>query len=169
MFRLASNPERGEHRNGGNGYSNAMPTVPAEGFADVGRARTWQRGRTAALNMYNVSGSSGDHPEFRVFDASLDPGTMQAQIKLAVSMTEAANRAAASGGTRRPAEAVGMHFLRNGGTQTDPSDTQALIAESGTARSLLDTLFRRRADKEQMVALFAHTKWVERDPDTMSI
>lgn len=158
FYRLASDTGRGTHRGGF--YSAANGPVPESGFADVSGAHRWQSGRTRGLNLYNARGEAGDHPEFRLFDASLDPGTMQAQIKLAVASTHAAWRNAQAGGTRRAKEPLGSHAERAAarGARRRVTDEQ-LAEDTATARSLLDTLFTRRADKAQLVAVLANTKW----------
>ena len=64
------------------------------------------------VNFHNCHGGREDHPEFRVFDATLDPGAIQAQIKIAVASTAAAERIAAAGGTSRGQEPWGAHAQR---------------------------------------------------------
>lgn len=159
LFRLASDTKRGTHRK--NRYTGPTNTPPAEDFSDVTSVRRWSGSRYTALNMQAVSGSDNDHPEFRLFDSSLDPGTIQSQIKLAVGLVNAADRIAASGGTSRGKEQWGAHKARQQARGTRRRMTAEELAEdSATTRSLLDTLFRRRSDKAQLAAVFAHTKWV---------
>lgn len=159
VTRLASDPQRGTHRN--NGYSRPLPDVPVQGFSDVSQIRSWQHQRYSMVNFAHVTGTSGDHPEFRVFDSTLDPGAMQAQVKLAVGMTHAAQRAAQSGGTTRGREQWGDHVRREAGAAPAAGEptVQGLMEGSGTVRSLLDTLFRRREDKAQLAAVYANTSW----------
>lgn len=158
MFRLASNPERGTHRR--NSYAKGVPAVPADGFSDIQAAHRWQPGRYSSINFAGVRGDNTDHPEFRLFDSTLDVGAMQAQVKVAVAMTEAARRQAGSGGTTRRKEGWGSHAERAAarGSRRRMTDEE-FDADSATTRSLLDTLFRRREDKAQLAAVFAHTKW----------
>ena len=153
MYRLASDPARGTHRGGH--YASPNPAVAPAGFSNMNQVRQWQDTRSSALNLLNVSGTTADHVEFRVFDSTLDVGAMQTQIKVAVAMTHAAPRIASGGATRRKKEELGAHAKRN----ADPSDSDALKADTATFRSLLDTLFTRKADKDQAVTLFANTKW----------
>lgn len=161
LARLASNPQRGTHRN--NGYSRPAPSVPPTGFHDISDVRSWQSpvGRYTLLNMDNIRGSRSDHPEFRIFDSTLDPGAVQTQIKMAVGMTEAAKRNAELGGTTRDREPWGANLIRSTAGQTVDADSSVdtLMENSGTTRSFIDMLFRRRADKAQVVSIFAHTKW----------
>jgi hypothetical protein len=172
MFRLAADPNRGTHRN--SSYSSPLNDVPTDGFADVGTARRWQGGRTRVLNLAAVHSSNGqpsdlaesqkDHPEFRIFDSSLHAGTMQTQIKLAVAMTHAAARIAAEGGSLRGKEKVGSHAERAKalGLGRRRMTGDVLADDTATFRSLLDTLFVRKVDKDQVVSLFAHTKWLRK-------
>lgn len=155
IVRLGSSTDRGTHRN--NGYSNPMGSVPPAGFQNIREAHQWQGERYSILNLNNCGGSRHDHPEFRVFDATLDPGTIQAQIKLAVALTAAAGRISDSGGTSRGAEKWGSHARR--GAPATPQTAAEIAEDSATVRSLLDTLFRRKEDKAQMAAVFANTRW----------
>lgn len=161
IARLASNPARGTHRN--NGYSRPAPSVPPTGFRDVHEVRTWQSpvGRYSLLNVTNVHGDRSDHPEFRIFDSTLDPGSVQAQIKMAVGMTEAAKRNALAGGTTRDREPWGANYLRNQ-LVTEPNATPSvddMVESSATTRSFIDMILRRREDKAQIASIFAHTRW----------
>lgn len=160
MFRLSSNPERGTHRRGG--YTNPLGDVPVQGFDDVGRLRNWQGGRYRVLNFAHVNVDSADshkdHPEFRIFDSTLDAGAMQSQVKLAVAMTHAAARIADAAPTARKKEEIGAHAKRRGGTRRRMTSDE-LKEDTATFRSLLDTLFTRKADKDQITSLFANTKW----------
>ena len=77
-------------------------------------------------------------------------------------MTHAADRIAASGGTKRTKELLGSHALRNNAIKAmgrSKLNKEDLMADTATLRSLIDTLFTRAVDKEQMVSLFANTKW----------
>lgn len=157
MFRLAACPERGTHRLGT--YTRPNPPVPEWGFASISATRSWQGGRMKALNFNNVDGGDADHAEFRIFDSSLDPGTIQAQVKLAVAMTQAAAAHAEAGGTSRAKEPLGSHAQRARVRGRRRMTQEDLAEDTATLRSLLDTLFRRREDKAQLTAVFANTKW----------
>jgi hypothetical protein len=166
MFRIASDPERGTHRGLETrfNYASPNPSVAPSGFADSGAVRRWHGSRTRSLNFNSVymdENSAKSHVEFRIFDSTLDAGAMQTQIKLAVAMTNAAARAAETGGTTRKKEPIGVHSERaklRGRRRPTEEDAKE---ETSTVRSLLDTLFYRKADKEQAVKLFAGTEWVK--------
>ena len=164
ITRLASDPTRGTHRN--NSYSRPMNDVPADGFAEVSKLRLWQGPRYRYMNFAGVSIAAagdaehqGDHPEFRIFDSTLDAGAMQAQIKLAVAITHAAARNAELAPTQRPKEELGSHARRARARGRRRMTSEELAEDTATFRSLLDTLFRRDVDKDQMTHLFALNKW----------
>lgn len=166
IYRLATDPERGTHRGiqTGFNYASPNPSVAPSGFADAGSVRRWQGHRTRALNLNAVhldENSGKSHVEFRVFDSTLDVGAMQTQIKLAVAMTNAAARAAEEGGTTRPKERIGVHSERTKLRGRRRETEEDIKDETSTVRSLLDTLFARKVDKEQAVKLFAGTEWVK--------
>ena len=154
IYRLASNPERGTHR--GTYYTNPCPPVPANGFASINDVHWSGRG---ALNLGHVTGARDDHPEFRVFDSTLDAGAVQAHIKMSVAMTHAAARIAESGSTQRAKESLGDHERRAAVLQRRTDESIYLEEDSATVRSFLDTLFRRREDKAHLASLFANTRW----------
>jgi len=154
IYRLASDPERGTHR--GVGYTYPCPPVPANGFTTIRDVHWSGRG---ALNYGHVNGGNDDHPEFRVFDSTLDAGAVQAHIKMSVAMTHAAARIAETGSTQRAKEALGDHERRASVLERTTNQIQYLEEDSATLRSFLDTIFRRREDKSQLTSLFANTRW----------
>ena len=157
-FRLASDPKRGTHRM--NGYSEPINAVPVAGFISI--SETARHTGRNALSFGHVKGGDKDHPEFRLFDGTLDKGAIQSQIKIAVAMTHAAARQAAQGGTKRPKEPLGLHAQLMKDSKSNGRE-YGLEEDTATFRSLLDTLFTRTEDKDQVLALFANTKWVEKD------
>lgn len=161
LVRLASNPVRGTHRN--NGYSGPLNPVGPTGFRSVSDIRRWQQdsgGRYAIVNFAGVQGGENDHPEFRLFDSTLDAGAIQTQVKLAAAITSAAERNAAAGGTTRGKEPWGVHVKRNPNAKKGKTRTVQEIAEdTNTVKSLVDMLFRRREDKQQILAVLANTDW----------
>ena len=158
-YRLASDPKRGTHRM--NGYSKPIAAVPPAGFTRLSAAFC-HTGRNS-LNLGHLNGDKKDHPEFRLFDGTLDPGAIQTQIKIAVGMTHAAVRQAKEvGGTKRPKETLGTHSILVEQAKAD-GRKYGLEEETATFRSLLDTLFTRTQDKDQALAVFTKTKWVKQD------
>lgn len=164
MLRVAADPNRGTHRN--TQYTSPLSEVPVDGFSDVSAAKRWQSSRTRALNLMSVKNTgedhTGDHVEFRIFDSSLNAGTIQAQIRTAVAMTNAAARIAGEGPTARKKEVAGSHADRAKARGRRRMTSEDIKEDTSTFRSLLDTLFTRKADKDQLIEVFAHTKWVKR-------
>jgi len=169
LYRAAADPQRGRHR-GMQWAAAHTRAVPPEGFTTVSSGWTsegtsasmWQGGRYQALNFAAVSGGASDHPEFRLFDSSLDPGTMQVQIKTAMGITAAAARNAESGGTTRSTEEVGSHHQRRGGSRRRLTDEE-LLQDTATMRSFVDTVFRDQDDKKQFLEVFSQNKWTTPD------
>ncbi|MBN6056469.1 hypothetical protein JYK22_31365 [Nonomuraea sp. RK-328] len=154
LFRLGHNPEAGSHR----GLKHCHPNpLPSAGYTEIGTVRNLHSSHEFAMNMYGMNGSAKDHIEFRLWDGSLDPAVIQARVKLSLALVEAAFRNASLGD------------LPNGGRHDALGTHAALLAqepgldltEQGTLsfRRLMDELFWRAADKEQVTALFAATRW----------
>jgi len=166
LYRISTDPTRGEHRGKSTRFSYVSPMrpVPPEGFSETQglRRHMWQR-----TSILNLSGAKTDdnykssHVEFRMFDATLDPAVMQNQIKLAVTMTSAAERAAGSGGTLRPKESIGDHAERAKLRGRRKPKKEDIEQETATFRSLLDTLYQSKADKDAAIRLFAANDWVK--------
>lgn len=157
IYRLASDPVRRRHRAGT--YAQPNDVVPPQGFSDILAVQRNSAGRSA-LNFANLSGDSTDHVEFRVFDGTLSAATIQAQIKLAVTMTHAANRNSQNGGTSRWKESQGSHYrVKENLKVKNNLSKYSLAEETSTLRSLLDTLFASREDKKQLLSLFVNNDW----------
>jgi hypothetical protein len=166
VYRISTDPERGTHRGTKSNfnYMSPNPGVAPSGFADAAEIIRWQGSRTRALNLHTVyfdEQAHKSHVEFRVFDSTLDAGSIQAQVKLAVSMTAAAARIADEGETVRTREPIGVHSQRNKARGRRRATSDDIKEETSTFRSLMDTLFTRSVDKEQMTKLFAGSDWVK--------
>jgi hypothetical protein len=156
LYRLAQNPGRRAHRGTAWCMPNAVPTQPYRDLIEV-RHRNSSHG--TALNFQSVAGQRTDHVEFRMWDSSLDPGVIQAQVKLSLGMTQAAfvTRPGAPAAGHEP---IGSHRSRNhglGGRQRLRGD--AWHADTASFRHLVDRIYTRDADKAQATALFAVTRW----------
>ncbi|TDE20490.1 hypothetical protein E1295_47120 [Nonomuraea mesophila] len=155
LFRLAQNPERASHR----GLDYCRPNdLPAAGYEPIGPAAYAAGPRRVALNLEAVRGSARDHVELRLWDGSLDPAVIQSQVKVSLALVEAALRTAALGdlpnGGRH--DEVGAH------AELFAHDPALDVTERGSLsfRTLMDELFWRAADKEQLTALYAATRWL---------
>ncbi|MEU4575202.1 hypothetical protein [Nonomuraea sp. NPDC023979] len=153
LFRLAHNPEADSHR----GLKHCRPNaVPTEGYAEIGPVRHGNSGHDSAVNMQAMTGSAADHIELRLWDGSLDAAVIQAQVKVSLGLVEAAFRNATldhlpNRGEPDPLGAHAGHFR-------DPAQDRT-EAGSLSFRSLMDEIFWRAADKEQLTALYAATRW----------
>jgi hypothetical protein len=159
MYRLATQPERGQHRSTqGSGYTSPNPHN-SRGYTSLGDVRTNNFGYRALNFRHSASGGESDHVEFRVWDGSLKPSVIQSQIKMSLAMTEAAFRD--TDYTPTGHTPVGTSRAAN---RTERGNARRLTGDDWRAstertRELADRLFRRREDKAQMAALFAATKW----------
>jgi hypothetical protein len=155
LFRLGHNPERDSHR----GVKHAHPNpLPAPGYASIAPVRHLHSSHDFAVNMQGMKGTVKDHIEFRLWDGSLDPAVIQSQVKVSLALVEAAFRNAALGDLPN----LGRH---------DPLGAHAALLDLHPAadrtewgslsfRVLMDELFWRAADKDQLTALYAATRWV---------
>ncbi|MEU6785349.1 NUDIX domain-containing protein [Nonomuraea angiospora] len=154
LFRLGHNPERESHR----GVAQCRPNrLPTEGYRSIAPVRNLN-GRKSAMNMESMKGTAKDHVEWRLWDGSLDPAVIQTRVKLSLAEVEAAFRTATLG--RLPnlgrLDQLGAH------AELLKLDPGLDLTEQGSLsfRVLMDELFWRAADKEQLTALFAATRWV---------
>lgn len=158
LYRLSSAPGSRGHRP--LTYCAPNQSVPPSGFASINGIRQWHRARYYALNLSGVAGTLNDHPEFRLFDASLDPAVIQAQIKLATHTTAAALRIHDAGIiTGRPKEPVGAHARRGAVRGRRRLTTEDHEADTATTRSFLDTVFATREDKALFAQIYTQTRW----------
>lgn len=159
IYRLASSPERGTHRSSGsNSYARPNPRR-ANGYNSVQDAAYSNQGYVA-VNLEDTSqGSDSDHAEFRVWDGTLNPSVIQAQIKMSLAMTEAAFRDTDYTPTGHTAQGTNRRANRqNHGAQRRLTGSDWRASTEGV-RSLADRLYRRHEDKVQLASLFAATKW----------
>ncbi|MGW4791872.1 hypothetical protein ACWEPC_05570 [Nonomuraea sp. NPDC004297] len=144
LFRLGQDPREpyGMHRP----YHACRPNdLPGAADASAATLRS-ANGRPAALNLSSVVGTDNDHVEFRHNDGHLDPSIIQARIKLAVAMV---NYALHGGEYLPPRDQLGIHLEHDASPEQD----------AASFIDMVNTLFTRRADKEQLTALFAITQW----------
>lgn len=151
LFRLAQRPGARSHRGTSWCAPNPSPTI---GYSSIASVRASNQGHGRAVNFQSVQGRRADHVEFRMWDGSLNPGVIQAQVNLSLGLVAAGSR----GGYRPPtAEPVGSHRARNPGRQRLRGEQWRQTTAS--VRQLADTLFRRSANSAQAAALFAVTRW----------
>jgi 8-oxo-dGTP pyrophosphatase MutT (NUDIX family) len=157
LYRLGHNPEREGHR----GQEWCRPSSPhAAGYRSIAQVQGLH-GRKTAVNTFGVTGRRTDHVELRMWDGSLDPAVIQSQVKVSLAVVEAAFRnaildAPPNGGRHDP---LGAHAgLRHLGSRADTTEEGSL-----SFRMLMDEIFWRAADKEQLTALYAVTRWAVPD------
>ncbi|MGC8628296.1 MAG: amidoligase family protein [Acidimicrobiales bacterium] len=153
MYRLAQRPGAGRHRM--NGYSSPA-YIPPNGYATVAEVRDRQSGHNRPLNFGAVSGQPSDHVELRIWDGTLDPGAIQAQVAISVGMVEAAR----AGRTCPPGQGsgqVGDHRAANAGRGTlRGEDWQA---DTAPFRHFADRALATPVAKAQAAALYAASRW----------
>ncbi|MFI7469628.1 hypothetical protein [Nonomuraea sp. NPDC049646] len=144
LFRLGQDPREpfGMHRP----YRYCEPNEVTGGTEHSTQELRDVHRRPSALNLAHVIGTADDHVEFRHNDGHLDPSFIQARIKLVAAIVDYAR----NGGEHLPArEQLGTHLEHD----RDPRRDAASFIE------MVNTLFTRQADKEQLTALFAITTW----------
>ncbi|MFI7130805.1 hypothetical protein ACIBQ1_34300 [Nonomuraea sp. NPDC050153] len=144
LFRLGQDPREpyGMHRP----YHACQPNEFTSTAETSTAALRSANSRPAALNLSTVVGTDNDHVEFRHNDGHLDPSIIQARVKLAVAMV---NYALHGGEYLPPRDQLGLHL------EYDWSPHQ----DAASFIDMVNTLFTRQADKEQLTALFAITQW----------
>lgn len=164
LYRLSVNPERGRHR----GFGYCSPNVAAsEPYSRITHARNSQSGHNLGVNFQSVSGRSSDHAEFRMFDSSLEPAVIQAQIGVSLAMVAAAKRDVIS---NVPAD---NHMPLGSRLEANPRRA-ALSGEEWReqtlpVRSFIDKYVPTQGKAlqssslaQQVIGLFALTKWQRR-------
>lgn len=133
----------------GTGYAQPLPTPPDQGYTSITHARSLGRYRFANIGHVTTSrhdpGAASSRVEFRLWDGSLEPGRIQAQIKMSTAMLDytARNR-----GLTFPAD-------QRAGEATINPDNNDFANDTHQVRTLIDNLFRRDADRQQAAALWA--------------
>lgn len=155
LYRLAQRPGARAHR----GQIWCRPNaVPADGYRAIHEVRGRHSGHELGLNFGAVTGQQTDHVEFRMWDGSLDPATIQSHINLSLGLTDAAFRC--ERGTLWGREPIGLHRQRNREVRRgERLRGERWRADTASFRRLVDRVFARQANREQAAALFASTRW----------
>lgn len=157
IYRLSSSPERGTHR----GPSWCAPNRHApNGYRTVDDAQMSNHSHNYGMNLQSVSGRTSDHAEFRTWDGTIDPGTIQTQIKVSLGIAEAAFRDRDY--TPGAPEPLGAHRSQRAsehGAARRNLTGEAWQADTASYREFADRIFRRPADKAQVTGIFAATRW----------
>ncbi|MEU4607591.1 amidoligase family protein [Kribbella sp. NPDC023972] len=149
LYRMASNPHTSSRIAQ---FCRPPQQPPALGFSAVTEAlETSTHASMVSFTDIHPDDPQPSHLEFRLFDASLQPGRIQAQVKLALALTGYSAHHAISPLEPRNRLGAGTHrrkVLRSSGEWFDPVTTAPI-------RHLIDRLFRRDDDKRQIAALWA--------------
>ncbi|WP_329156206.1 amidoligase family protein (plasmid) [Streptomyces sp. NBC_01456] len=156
IYRIAQNPASDNHRGLEWCTPNNQPSSP---YTSVSAVQRYNNSHHIGLNFQSVNGRESDHAEFRMWDGSLDPGTIQAQVNVSLGLTNAALREA---GTTAPPprQRVGHH--RQAAAAAGHRGRLTGEAWSNTTRSfrsMVDRIFSREENRAQVAALFAGTRW----------
>lgn len=165
IYRLAQNPHAANHR--GTHWCNPNWDIPDDGFASVYQTRF--ASHYIGVNFAGANRTATGHVELRMWDGSLDPGVIQAQIKTSLAMVDRAVHIPPAQSHPEPTP-IGSHSTRyaeqpgalRAGVRRAVTDEW--IESTQAFRNFLDENLSRTADKEQITALFATTKW--RNPVT---
>lgn len=171
IVRTAHNPASGA-RHRGRDYCRPMD-VPASGYRSISQAQRSidpqspdQRSHRAMINLDHVPAegqpvTSSTRVEVRIFDGSVDPGRIQANVKLSLGLVNAAARGADVPATP---ERAGTHRTANRGETGRPRRLRGEDWQRDTEsfRRFADTLFSRAEDKAQLTYLFAASRWQAR-------
>ncbi|MEU5421445.1 amidoligase family protein [Streptomyces sp. NPDC020667] len=157
VYRLAHNPDRRQHR----GLRWCEPNrAPSRAYTSVGSVRSANNSHHIGLNFQSVTGSSGDHAEFRMWDGSLNPGVIQAQVNVSLGLANASLREAGTD-PLPPREPVGSQraALSRDGLSRRRLSGERWQQSTATFRSMVDRIFTREENRAQATALFAATRW----------
>ena len=116
-------------------HHHARQTLGRYSFANIGHIATSRTAPTA----------NSSRVEFRLWDGSLEPGRIQAQIKMSTAMLDY---------TARNRDLV-FHADERTPAGTLNPDRAEFAEHTRQIRGLIDELFRRDADKQQAAALWA--------------
>lgn len=150
LWRLSSRHD-GAHRDTRYCNPNNVHYGP---HSDVESIRRNNSGHYTTINFESVTGGRGDHVEFRAWDETLDPGTIQAHARLSLGITEAALRDPTPADT--PVDQVGSHLQEYRSRRLSGEEWRGATRP---VRNLVDRIFADDRHKEQIASLFATTRW----------
>ncbi|MEV4506627.1 amidoligase family protein [Streptomyces klenkii] len=157
LYRLAQNPARRQHRGLRWCRPNREPSAP---YTSVAAVRSANNSHGIGLNFQSVDGRSSDHAEFRMWDGSLEPGVIQAQVNVSLGLANAALREAGTD-PLPPREPVGSQraALARDGLSRRRLSGERWQQSTASFRSMVDRIFPREENRAQAAALFAATRW----------
>lgn len=153
LRRAAANPHTGKHRN----TRHSRPFSAQTAYETV---RTYDLGDEVDRE-FMVNLSSPEHTEFRDADGSLDPGHIQAQVRIAAAIV---HRAETGGFRSAPARSqdVGANRRRTfalTGSHTAPERDEDTLVSDVPFRATIDALFDDEDSKRMMASLGVAAPW----------
>tara|TARA_B100001146_G_scaffold216386_1_gene219751 strand:- start:1245 stop:1685 length:441 start_codon:yes stop_codon:yes gene_type:complete len=101
--------------------------------------------------------------EYRMWDATLDPGVIQQQIVLSAAITDYAERNVIKNkGSKKPTEApetIGTHKAKEAAIPATVDAKEKAKQVNQKVAVFFDQLFRRSEDRAAAASLFAITNW----------
>ena len=154
LYRLGQNTSRRRHRQP---PSSTPPTKHSRGYQALATAQP-TLDYPMRVHYAHTQLTTGDRITFRLWDSTLNPAAIQTQIKLSVGMIEEFSTR-----TWTQPTPVGTHFDRNRrilrrqpGARLRAQDWKR---DTLPLRELADLLYPDTADRQQLAALFANTRW----------
>ena len=156
LHRVGQNTWRRHHRR--STWSQPQPELPPGGFTGLPQVRTSQS-RYYTVNLGHMTGRARtDRAEFRVWDSTVRPEEIQAQINLSLGLAEAACHERDWG----PPTPVGTNYLAVNDPGRLPASLAAHYADYGLDQQVQDLgarLFAHPEQREQLAGLYAMTTW----------
>lgn len=163
LYRLGQSITRRRHRRP---PGSTPATKPGRGYQPITGTRHTPT-HPMQVHYAHTRLASGDRIRFRLWDSTLNPGAIQTQIKLSVAMIEEFSTRTWTQHTQ-----LGTHFARNRGILRGRPGARLHAAEwkrdTLPLRELADLLYPNPADREQLAALFAITRWNPPSTNTQS-
>lgn len=109
--------------------------------------------RYRSINFNSFTSNTRDTVELRVFNGTLTPGIIQANVKLSAGLIHAAERCRVQGDAENPTTAS---FRKRGHiiNQHDRNGT-----DDETIVRMVDSFFTRKSDKEHILSVMAKNEW----------
>ncbi|MGV8847029.1 amidoligase family protein [Tessaracoccus sp.] len=156
LIRLSHNPASGpNHR--GRSYCGAN-VIPAEGYRRIRDAQLSNSHRSM-INLDHVPAegnpiTNSTRVEIRAFDGTTDVGRIQTSVKLGLGLVAAAVRGE---DIAQEPERAGTHLAAN--PRRARRTGEAWREDTASFRRFADQIFSRDKDKNQLVSMFAASRW----------
>ncbi len=156
LYRVGQNTWRRHHRR--SGWAGEQPRLPIGGFTTLEQVRQGHH-RYYNVNLGHMSDSPSDRAEIRLWDSTVRPEEIQAQINLSLGLAEAATHQRDWG----PHTPVGTNWRAENDPNALSRTDAARFGASGRDQQVRDLgvrLFEHHPEqREQLAALYAMTTW----------